>query len=73
MSKLSEDARRYKVECNLKRNNEQTKLFCARFLNEYYYEVCDYLKSINMNKAEFVRWAYEELKKQKSIDKCSNK
>jgi len=71
MNRLSEDARRYKVEYNLKRNNEQTKLFCARFLNEYYEEICDYLKSIKMNKAEFIRWAYEELKKQKNIDKIS--
>ena len=73
MPRLSQEARRNKNAYNLKRNNELTKLFCARFMTEYYNEICDYLKSIEMNKAEFVRWAYEELKKQKSIDKCSNK
>lgn len=66
MPRLSQEARRNKNAYNLKRNNELTKLFCARFMTEYYNEICDYLKSIKMNKAEFVRWAYNELKKQRN-------
>ena len=34
-------------------------------------EVSEIYEELGMNKAEFIRWAYEELKKQKNIDKIS--
>lgn len=60
---LSEEARKRKNEYNLKRNNELTKLFAARLYNEEYEEICNYLKKKNINKKQFIIWAYEELKK----------
>lgn len=59
---LSEQARRNKVAYNIKRNNKLTKLFCARLNNIEYNELCEFLNQINMNKAEFVRWAFDKLK-----------
>lgn len=69
---LSEEARKRKVAYNVKRTKELYKQFSVKLLIPEYEEICDYLKSIKMNKADFVRWAYEELKKQKNIDKISN-
>lgn len=59
---LSKEALQNKSKYNLERNKELTKLFCARLPKEEYKELCDYLKTQGMNKAEFVRWAYEKLK-----------
>lgn len=50
-----------KSKYNLKRNKELTKLFEARLKKQEYYDLCDYLKTIGMNKAEFVRWAFDKL------------
>ena len=62
---LSEEARKRKTIYNMERKKKLYKKFAADLLIPEYTEICDYLKSINMNKAEFIRWAYEELKKQK--------
>lgn len=65
MPRLSEQARKNKVAYNMKRNKELNQLFVTSLKKEEYEEIFNYLQSIGMNKAEFVRWAYEELKKQK--------
>ena len=60
---LSEKALKHKREYNRKRNKELTKLFSARLLKEEYNSLCELLSEKSMNKAEFIRWAYNELKK----------
>ncbi len=62
MGVLSEQARKNKIAYNVKRNKELTSLFSVRLPKEEYKEMEKHLKSINMNKAEFIRWAYEKLK-----------
>jgi len=59
---LSEKARKNKVAYNVKRNKELTTLFAVRLPNEEYKTLCDYLKSVGMNKTEFIRWAFDKLK-----------
>ena len=59
---LSENARKNKVEYNIRRNKELTNLFCARLPKEEYNQICEYLKSIGMNKAEFVRWSFDKIR-----------
>lgn len=61
---LSEKARRHKVEYNVKRNKKLTSLFAARLPKEEYEQICDYLKQNNLNKAEFVRWAFDKLREE---------
>lgn len=63
MGVLSKAALEHKREYNRKRTKELFKTFSATLPKEEYQEICDYLKSIEMNKVEFIRWAYEELKK----------
>lgn len=62
MAILSEEARQNKVAYNIKRNNELTALFRARLSKKEFQELCDYLKLNGMNKAEFVRWAFDKLR-----------
>lgn len=62
MGRLSEQARKNKVEYNMKRNKELTTLFRARLYKEEYKQLCDCLKQMNMNKAEFVRWAFDKIR-----------
>ena len=62
---LSEEAKARKSAYNVKRNKELNKQFVTNLKKEEYYEIKEYLDSIGMNKAELVRWAYEELKKRK--------
>lgn len=59
---LSKEARKRKIAYNLKRNNELTALFRARLSKEEYQELSDYLQRVGMNKAEFIRWAFDKLK-----------
>lgn len=61
---LSEKARRHKVEYNVKRNKKMTSLFAARLPKEEYEQICDYLKQNNLNKAEFIRWAFDKLREE---------
>lgn len=65
---LSEEAKARKSAYNVKRNKELNKQFVTNLKKEEYYQIKEYLDSINMNKAEFIRWAYEELKKQKKTN-----
>lgn len=62
MPRLSEQARKNKVAYNIKRNNEMTALFRARLPKEEYNQLCEYLQQLGMNKAEFIRWAFDKLK-----------
>lgn len=62
MPVLSEKARKNKIAYNMKRNNEMTALFRARLPKEEYQELCDYLKQCGMNKAEFIRWAFDKIR-----------
>lgn len=59
---LAEKARKNKVAYNVKRNKEFTKVFSARLSKEEYNNLCEYLKINGMNKAEFVRWAFDKIK-----------
>lgn len=61
---LSEKARKKKNAYNVKRNKEINKQFVTNLKKEEYYEITCYLKSIGMNKAEFVRWAYDKLREE---------
>lgn len=63
---LSEEARKRKVAYNNKRQKELYSPFKAMLLKKEYNEICDYLKSQGINKAEFIRWAYNELKNKES-------
>lgn len=62
---LSKEARRNKILYNIKRNRELYKQFNVRILNDDYESLMKALEEHNMNKGQFIRWAYEELKKQK--------
>ncbi len=59
---LSREARKRKVEYNIKRNRELCKKFSTNLPKEEYNEICEYLKVVGMNKAEFIRWAYSKLR-----------
>lgn len=59
---LSEKARQNKIQYNIKRNRELYKKFAVNLPKEEYQEICNYLKAVGMNKAEFIRWAYDELR-----------
>ena len=61
---LSEEARKRKVAYNVKRTKELYKQFSVKLLIPEYEEICDYLKQMKMNKAEFIRWAYDKLKQE---------
>lgn len=63
MMSLSEEAKARKSAYNVKRNKELYKKFATNLPNKEYYEIVEYINSVGMNKAKFVRWAYEELKK----------
>lgn len=63
MPRLSEKARKKKVAYNIKRNKEVNKQFVTNLKKEEYQELIEYLNSVGMNKAQFVRWAFEQLKK----------
>lgn len=65
---LSEQARQNKIAYNVKRNKEINQKFMTNLKKEEYYEIKDFLDSIGLNKAQFIRWAYKELKKQKKFD-----
>lgn len=62
MGILSEKARKHKVEYNIKRNKKLTTVFAARLPKDEYVELCDTLKQMGMNKADFVRWAFDKLR-----------
>lgn len=59
---LSNKAKKKKIAYNNKRLKNLYKSFNVRLPKEEYQEIYDYLKAVGMNKAEFVRWAYDELR-----------
>lgn len=59
---LSRKALERKREYNRLRTKELCKTFSANLKKEEYQEITDYLKQVGMNKAEFVRWAYDKLR-----------
>lgn len=63
---LSEEAKRKKIIYNIERKKRLYKKFATDLLKPEYNEICDYLKSQGINKAEFIRWAYNELKNKES-------
>lgn len=61
---LSEKARKNKVAYNVKRNKEFTMLFAARLPKNEYNQICEYLKINGLNKADFVRWAFDKIREE---------
>lgn len=59
---LSRKALERKREYNRKRTKELCKTFSANLKKEEYQEIIDYLQSVGMNKAEFIRWAFDKLR-----------
>ena len=59
---LSEKARKNKNAYNVKRNKEVNKQFVTNLKKEEYNQIVEYLKSVGMNKAEFIRWAFDKLR-----------
>lgn len=59
---LSRKALEHKREYNRKRTKELYKTFSTNLTKEEYSEITEYLKSVNMNKAEFVRWAFDKIR-----------
>ncbi len=64
MPRLSEKARKNKVAYNVKRNRELYKQFNVRILNEDYDNLMELIEKNNMNKASFIRWAYDKLRQE---------
>ena len=62
MPRLSEKARKKKNAYNVKRNKEVNKQFVTNLKKEEYKELIEYLHLVGMNKAEFVRWAFDKLR-----------
>lgn len=59
---LSERARKNKIAYNVKRNKELYKQFSVNLPKDEYNAICEYLKDMGMNKAEFIRWAFDKLR-----------
>lgn len=62
MTVLSKKALEHKREYNRKRTKEFYKSFSANLKKEEYEQIVEYLKSIGMNKAEFIRWAFDKIR-----------
>lgn len=63
MVKLSKAALEHKRAYNRKRTKALLKSFSATLKKEEYQDLCDFLQEVGMNKAEFVRWAFDELRR----------
>ena len=63
MEKRSEKGMKSKLNYINEYTNENYKTFGAKIKIEEYYELKDELNKKNITNAEFIRWAYEELKK----------
>ncbi len=59
---LSRKALENKRAYNRQRTKELCKTFSATLKKEEYNQICEYLQSIGMNKAEFIRWAFDKLR-----------
>ena len=65
MQKLSEKAKENKNKYIIEYTSKNTKQFSARFKNEEYEKINKVIKQSGMNKAEFIRWAINELERKK--------
>ena len=61
---MSKKALEHKREYNRKRTRELLKTFSATLPKEEHQEITDYLTQVGMNKAEFIRWAYDKLREE---------
>ena len=61
---LTAEGKRAKNDYIREYNRERKRIFSARLYKDEYEEICDYLKQMKMNKAEFIRWAYDKLKQE---------
>lgn len=61
---LSRKALENKRKYNRERTKELYKTFSATLPKEEHKQLCEYLQSVGMNKAEFVRWAFDKLREE---------
>lgn len=61
---LTAEGKRAKNDYIREYNREHKRIFSARLYKDEYEEICDYLKQMKMNKAEFIRWAYDKLRQE---------
>lgn len=59
---LSRKALENKRKYNRERTKELYKTFSATLPKEEHKQLCEYLQSVGMNKAEFIRWAFDKLR-----------
>jgi len=59
---LSRKALENKRKYNRERTKELYKTFSVTLPKEEHKQLCEYLQSVGMNKAEFVRWAFDKLR-----------
>lgn len=58
----TEEGMKAKIDYITNWKKENVKTFSATIKKEEWDEITNYLNSINMNKAEFIRYAYELIK-----------
>lgn len=61
---LSRKALENKRKYNRERTKELYKSFSVTLPKEEHKQICEYLQSVGMNKAEFVRWAFDKLREE---------
>lgn len=61
---LSRKALENKRKYNRERTKELYKTFSVTLPKEEHKQICEYLQSVGMNKAEFVRWAFDKLREE---------
>lgn len=61
---LSRKALENKRKYNRERTKELYKTFSVTLPKEEHKQLCEYLQSVGMNKAEFVRWAFDKLREE---------
>jgi len=61
---LSRKALENKRKYNRERTKELYKTFSATLPKEEHKQLCEYLQSVGMNKAEFIRWAFDKLREE---------
>lgn len=59
---LSRKALENKRKYNRERTKELYKSFSVTLPKEEHKQICEYLQSVGMNKAEFIRWAFDKLR-----------
>lgn len=61
---LSRKALENKRKYNRERTKELYKSFSVTLPKEEHKQICEYLQSVGMNKAEFIRWAFDKLREE---------